>query len=184
MNRHNRAPGVSSHRNTPETPTPWPGLTAQCTLVLPVPCHEWALPSEERVIDGMVFVPKRELHITVAGREAVAAVEHVHGKARAEITLREAFAVCDWRYRRTHRYLRLRKPQPGCPVAGSIIELLDLPDLADFYRALAAAGCVLPTPPAHVTLWTHAVPQGIGLADEAALAELRVGEVPARALGL
>lgn len=166
------------------TPTPWPGLTARRTLVLPVPRREWALLSDARIIDGVAFVPKRELHITVAGREAVAAVEHGHGKARVEAVLREAFVACDWRYRRTHRYLRLRQPRPPAPDAGSIIERLDLPGLADFYRALAASGCVLPVPPAHVTLWTHARPQGIGVADEATLAGLYVRDVPAHELGL
>jgi len=171
-------------RNASVKSTPWPGLTARRTLVLPVPRREWALPSDARIIDGMAFVPKRELHITVAGREAVATVERVHGKACVEAVLREAFAVCDWRYRRTHRYLRLRRPQPPAPDAGSIIEPLDLPGLAEFYRALAAAGCDLPVPPAHVTLWTHARPRGIGVADEAALAESYVRDVSAHELGL
>ncbi len=166
------------------TPTPWPGLTARRTLILPVPRREWGLPSGERIIDDVAFVPKPELHITVAGCEAVAAVENVHGKMRAETVLREAFAACDWHYRRTHRYLRLREPQPPEPDAGSIIERLELPGLTDFYRALAAAGCVLPVPPAHVTLWTHARPRGIGVADEATLAGLCVRDVPAHELGL
>jgi len=165
-------------------PTPWPGLTSRRTLILPVPRREWALPPGERIIDGVAFIPKRELHITLAGRDAIAAVEDAHGNARAEAILREAFAACDWRYRRTHRYLRLRKRQPPKPDAGSIIERLELPGLADFYCALAATGCALPVPPAHVTLWTHARPQGIGVADEAALAELRVRDVQAHELGL
>ena len=68
--------------------------------------------------------------------------------------------------------------------AGSIIELLDMPGLGDFYRVLAARGTALPVPPAHVTLWTHTRPQGIGVADEATLAGLCVREVAAHELGL
>lgn len=166
------------------TSTPWPGLTRQRTLILPAPRREWPLPPGERCIDGVAFVPKRTLHITLAGRDAIAAVEHVHSCERAETVLRKAFVACDWRYRRTRQYLRLRKPQPPEPEAGSIIERLDLPGMADFYRALATAGIAWPVPPAHVTLWTHARPRGIGVPDEATLARLRVRDVSARELGL
>lgn len=162
----------------------WPGLGAQRALILPVSRRAWVLPPGARVIDGLAFVPRPALHITLVGRDAVATVERARGRVHAETLLRQAFAHSDWRYRRSHRYLRLRRPQPPAPDAGSIIERLELPGLEDFYRALAAAGITLPLPPAHVTLWTHARPQGIGVADAAALDRLCVREVQAHELGL
>ncbi|NYZ61463.1 hypothetical protein [Luteimonas deserti] len=164
--------------------TPWPGLSAHDTLTVPVCGPDWALPCGERIVDGLVFVPKAELHITLAGRDAIAAIRARHGGPGAETLLRSAFAACDWRYRRTRRFLRLRRPQPPGPDAGSIIELLELPGLATFYRALADTGTPRPVPPAHVTLWTHARPQGIGVADSDALAALCVREVSLDELGL
>ena len=184
MNRSsNPMPGNDSSGAQP-TPMPWPCLTAQRTLILPVPRGEWALPPGACVIDGVVFLPRLTLHITLAGHDAIAAVEDTHGKAGAEAVLRDAYAACGWHYRRTRHFLRLRKPQPPEPDAGSIIELLDMPGLGDFYRVLAARGTALPVPPAHVTLWTHTRPQGIGVADEATLAGLCVREVAAHELGL
>ncbi len=154
--------------------TPWPGLTPRRTLLLPIPRRDWAPPAMARHVDGLPFLPKSELHVTIAGRAAVAAVARVHGPGRVEPVLRAAFDACDWRYRRTGRVLRLQAPQPTGPPAGAIVECLALPGLAAFYRALAAGGCALPTPPAHVTLWTHRRAQGIGIADDATLARLCV----------
>lgn len=164
--------------------TAWPGLGARRSLVLPVPRAQWSLPPGTRIIDGLAFEPKPELHITLAGRDTVAALDAVLGPRRAEDLLREAFARCDWRWRRTHRYLRLHQVRPTGPDAGAIIEPLELPGLTAFHRALAAAGLDRPVPPAHVTLWTHARPQGIGIADAAALRRIYVREVTADELGL
>lgn len=184
MNRSNDPMHGNDRSRRQPAPMPWPGLTTQRTLILPVPRDAWMLPPGPRVIDGLLFLPRPALHITLAGRDAVAAVEDTHGKEGAEAVLRDAYAACGWRYRRTRHFLRLRKPQPPEPDAGSIIELLDMPALADFYSVLAARGTALPVPPAHVTLWTHARPQGIGVADEATLAGLCVRAVAAHELGL
>lgn len=171
-------------KSDPGTRPCWPGLTTRRTLILPVPSGEWALPPGERVIDGVAFLPQAALHITLANRDAIAAVEGARGQARAEATLLDAFVACDWRYRRTGHFRRLCQAQLPEPDAGSIIEMLDLPGLGEFYRALAAVGMARPVPPAHLTLWTHARPRGIGVPDAATLAELHVRDVSAQELGL
>ncbi len=44
-----------------------PRLSAQHTLVLPIPKATWPLPAHAVILDGLRFEPKKELHITLVG---------------------------------------------------------------------------------------------------------------------
>lgn len=162
----------------------WPGWSQQQTVVLPVSPETWPLPTAPVRIDGIVFAPKRELHVTLIGRALEQELRAAIANGRfAEVELRAAFETLDWRFERSSRHLLLRKPfvEDGqeC-IAHSIIELVDLPAMAAFHARLGALlERALPVPPPHATLYVAGDDGGIGVPDEAALRRLAVRAVSA-----
>src|SRR3546814_5090487 len=75
----------------------------------------------------------------------------------------------DWDLERRDDWLLLRKPLSGngrAAIAHALIELVELPAMAPFQRALGRLlGRQLPLPPPHVTLYTAGRPQGIGVSS-------------------
>lgn len=157
-----------------------PAWTDAGTLLLPVPPATWPPPAAPLRLDGIAFVPKRELHVTLVGRALGAAVRDAGLRAMAL----SACAGLDWRFVRLHAWLRLEK-RAGGRRRHSIIELVDLPAMAALHARLGAAlGRALPVPPTHVTLYTAGDERGIGVPDAAMLARCTVRPVDAAELGL
>lgn len=160
----------------------WPGWTPQKTLVLPISPQAWPPPVETLKVDGLTFLPARELHVTLVGRWLGPALQSDPGRRQA---VREAFMRVDWGYTRTGELLRLEKHElPGSGghgrTIGSIIERIDMPAMAKFYNELAMLlGRGLSIPPPHVTLYTTGRSQGIAVPDMATLQRLTVHEVQA-----
>lgn len=158
----------------------WPGWTPQKTLVLPIWPGLWAPPVETLVVDGLTFLPARELHVTLVGRWLGPALQSDPGRRQA---VRKTFMRLDWDYTRTGELLRLEKHElPGGGGHGrtisSIIERIELPAMAAFYDELAVLlGRGLAIPPPHVTLYTTGRSQGIAVPDVATLQRLTVHEV-------
>lgn len=150
----------------------WPGIGAHGSLVLPLGEDAWAWLAPALALDGHRFERKREFHLTLIGRAGIAQVA-LRCPGPVEDTLREAFDGCDWTCRTTGRFLLLcdRATEPA---ARSVIERVQVPGLAVFHQRLSRRGCTLPLPPAHVTLYTHVQPLGIGVASDAELARLQV----------
>ena len=154
-------------------------------FVLPVPVDRWPPPENGIRLDGLAFDPKTELHITLVGsalgHELQAAFD---GQAGA--TVRQLRDAMDWHFRRSGRQLLLRKrfvEHGRVVVAHSIIELVELPAMAPFHRALGCLlGRQLPLPPAHVTLFTAGHAQGIGVSSPARLRALTVRTLSAHEL--
>ncbi|MGH8030483.1 MAG: hypothetical protein ACREO3_11175, partial [Arenimonas sp.] len=146
------------------------------TLVLPVDPAHWPPPTTPIELDAAPFVPKHELHVTLVGRALGAEVLDAIAAGRIDgRELREAFVAQRWRMRRSGWHLRLRRPAPDDAIE-SVIELVALPAMARFHAWLGSAlGRSLPVPPPHVTVHVRGDPDGIGVADAAALAQLRVG---------
>ena len=161
-------------------PVPIPAWTDAGTLLLPVPATTWPPPSMPLRLDGIAFVPKRELHVTLVGRALGAEL----GESGLREAVASASAALDWRFSRGGRWLRLHKRAEGRR-RDAIIELIELPAMAALYARLAAMlGRAPPVPPAHVTLYTGGDDQGIGLPDAATLARCTVRRVDADELGL
>ena len=161
-------------------PTSRPAWTDAGTLLLPVPATTWPPPSMPLRLDGIAFVPKRELHVTLVGR-ALGADLRASGLCEA---VASAGAALDWRFSRNGRWLRLQKRAEGRR-RDSIIELVELPAMAALYARLATLlGRQPPVPPPHVTLYTGGDDQGIGVPDAATLARCTVRRVDAGELGL
>ena len=156
----------------------WPGWTRQKTLILPVPASRWAPPAHGVALDGIEFAPKRELHATLIGRALGRRLRSAIDRGALEFAdVREMFEAQDWSFRRTDDYLLLRKREPArgrSRTVHSVIELLEMPAMAGFHRALGERlGVELPVPPPHVTLYIAGTRQGIGVPDAAALQALR-----------
>jgi hypothetical protein len=161
-------------------------LSPQHTLVLPIPPRTWPPPARAVTLDGLVFLPKRELHITLIGSELGARLRASVAAPSLDAAIAAAVAGQDWRFTRSGRLLRLQKSiedDGTTRTVGSIIELIDLPAMAPFHAALSRLiGQALPVPPAHVTLYTQGSAKGIGVPSDADLQALRVREVDAAEL--
>ena len=157
-----------------------PAWTDGGTLLLPVAATAWPSPDAPLQLDGIAFVPKRELHVTVVGRTLGA---HLHEAGLQAETLAVA-ATLDWRFERCGQWLRLEARTDGRR-RHSIIERIALPALATLHAWLGARlGRQLAVPPPHVTLYTSGDDRGIGVPDAASLARLSVRAVDAAELGL
>lgn len=151
-------------------PKHWPGFTPAGSLVIDLPVDAWPPPSASIEIDGRVFEPKSELHVTVAGKALGARLREVAG-------IETIFAAQDWWLRPTREHLRIGKMKPEGYVE-TIIERIEMPALASFITAVSAAlGEPIEPPPPHVTLFTSGDPEGIGIPDEASLQRMLVGRV-------
>lgn len=157
-----------------------PGWTGAGTLLLPIAATAWPLPATPLSLDGIGFVPKRELHVTVVGRALGAEL----GEAGLRDAVASACAPLDWRFDRCGHWLRLQA-RAGGRRRHSIIERIELPALGVLYATLGALlGRRPPVPPAHVTLYTTGDEQGIGVPDATALARRTVRRIDAGELGL
>ncbi|MEO5962292.1 MAG: hypothetical protein ABIP87_02515 [Thermomonas sp.] len=148
--------------------------------MLPIPPERWPPPVEPLKVDGLTFLPARNLHVILVGRWLGPALQNDAARRQA---VREAFMRLDWYYTRTGGLLHLEKRQlPGSGgkgrTIGSIIERIDMPAMARFYNDLALMlGREMSIPPPHVTLYTAGRTQGIAVPDVATLRRLTVHEV-------
>ena len=117
----------------------WPGWSAAHTLVLPVRVEGWAPPAVGVTLDGVAFVPKRELHVTLVGGALGRELHAVSGEAGRERVSRAAFEAQDWSFVRRGRWLLLRKQVGGASrtaVFHSVIECIAMPAMGRFHAAL------------------------------------------------
>lgn len=154
--------------------TRWPGFGSGATVVVPVDRATWAPPAAPVTLAGVVFAPKRELHVTIVGKALGARlVPH-------EAEVAALFEPLDWSFRRTHRLVHVRRVVDGV-VEQALVERIEQPAMAAFHGELARLlGAGLPVPPAHVTLYVAGTNDGIGLPDDETLARWAVGEIELR----
>jgi hypothetical protein len=154
---------------------PWPGFGAPGSLVLPLPATSFAsLPDELRLDDGLLLARKREFHVTLFDSKVGARLhEPAAGGAPAQ-ALAGLFAGFDWQWRsRGERWLLLDAAHE--PARHSVIELIEMPALAEFRAAVGVLlGEPLPATPAHVTLYVAPGQRGIGIRDFDAFERLRL----------
>lgn len=159
----------------------WPGFRDDGALILPLQAAAFLPPRAPRRLrlDGQVLERKRELHMTVLGRDQGQQVTGALGESR----LRALFESFDWQMRGTGRHALLHKTKQewqGPVEAWSVIEHLQAPSLAGFRHALAEEGRLpLDSGVPHVTLYVAGDPYGIGVPDVAAYRALFVREVAA-----
>lgn len=142
----------------------WPGWSNENTLVLPV---DEPPPDSALDVGGRRFDPRKSLHITLVGRALGAELRQSLGE-RLEIATRPAFEALDWTHERSGRRLVIEREDTtddgSRGTVASVVELVELPALAYYYRWLGELlGRELPVPPPHITLYTHGKAKGIGI---------------------
>lgn len=149
----------------------WPAPGGGDSLVLPIAPADWPPPGDGIEVDGVALAPKPELHVTVIGSRLGGELRTTFAQPWLATAVAAALDVQDWRFTRSGRHWLLRKPyvEDGRQqVTHSVIERIELPAMAPFYRELGRLlGRQLPVPPPHVTLYVAGRKQGIGVSSEA-----------------
>lgn len=153
----------------------WRTLRAdRLTQTIDLPGYGRALPPR-LLVDGRSFVRKGEFHLTVVGSALGGRLlAWIDAGLLDERALAALFETGRWVLRPLAQGCLLSRPAAGGRQS-SVVQLVDVPALAAFYRQLRRllpAAAVVPTPPAHVTLYTRNVPLGIGVSSEQALRRL------------
>lgn len=157
---------------------PWPGFSAQGTLVLPLPGAAFADVCGQLRCAGLVLQAKREFHVTVLNRRRAAAFLVPPMPDAEPLDLPRLFAALDWHWHRLGETWLLRRRGEDGRLLHSVIERLHMPALNQFREALQyLSRHELPPTPAHVTLFTAGSDRGIGLDSEADFARYRVRPV-------
>jgi hypothetical protein len=155
----------------------WPGFNDNDTVLIDMSNEPFDLPKSSFYINGQHFVRKDELHVTLLGSKLGRLLQDRQATDPAsEDDIRAIFEAIDWSYAQTGPCYLLSR-QRGAIRQGSIIMLIDMPGLKVFYEALIDKGYIekdTPLPPAHVTLYTHNNPHGIGVPNQDVLETLSI----------
>jgi hypothetical protein len=151
------------------------GWSRQRGLVMPVAEHPLraALPVET-CVDGLTLTRKHEFHLTLLDRsEAQRAAASI-----SDQPLLDLIHGLDWEAQPDGLPWLIRDQRRDGGWRYSVIQLVELPALARFRNAIAAA-CAhsLPAMPAHITLYVAGDPAGIGLGSHTRFEALRQRQV-------
>jgi hypothetical protein len=144
----------------------WPGINSKGTVLRKLAYESFHLSKILVLIDGIYFAPKEELHVTLIGEKVGSILqEKIKQVPSTNELLEHVFEDIDWSFKRSgpvHILSRLNNDV----VQKSVIMLIDMPGMTTFYRQLKSYDLIpdtTPVPPAHVTLYTHNCPYGIGV---------------------
>jgi len=146
----------------------WPGFSDDGTVLIELSPETFCLAKHAVDIGGEYFVAKEELHITLVGSKLGSMIlNKIKSDRTINNLLKNTFEEINWSYQATDIVHILSRLKDGL-IEKSIILPLDMPGLAGFYDQLKLHGIidtVTPIPPAHVTLYTHNCPLGIGVSS-------------------
>ncbi len=131
---------------------------------------------EKRVtFEERAFELKDEFHITILSREAAEAVrKHLEENPEQEEQVRGLIEESNWEFRKLERFYHVQEE----PEAETIIQMVEVPGLASFFRRLSElVGKELEMPPMHVTLYMRNTEKGIGLPTQAEFEKLAQKQV-------
>lgn len=155
----------------------WPGFNDNDTVLIDMSNEPFHLPVDTFYINGQRFVRKEELHVTLIGSKLGSQLQDSCLPSPAtEENLKTIFEAIDWSYLQSGPVHQLSRKR-GAVRQGSIIMLIDMPGMNEFYDTLIKQGYIdkdTPLPPAHVTLYTYNNPHGIGVPDQVMLEALSV----------
>jgi len=144
----------------------WPGINSKGTVLIKLPYETFYLSRILVLIDDMYFAPKDELHVTLAGEKVGTILQDKIKRVPSTGKLLEhVFNDIDWSFKQSgpvHILSRLNNDVSQ----KSVIMLIDMPGMTTFYQQLKLYDLIpdsTPIPPAHVTLYTHNCPHGIGV---------------------
>jgi hypothetical protein len=144
----------------------WPGFNANGTVIIELEPEVFGLTESAVDIDGETFEAKAEHHVTVIGTELGLTLQQaIASDHEVDSLLAKSFATIDWSFEQTgpvHLLSRVKDSR----LEKSVILLISMPGLADFYRHMITLGLIpaeTQIPPAHITLYTKNCPNGIGV---------------------
>jgi hypothetical protein len=157
--------------------TNWPGFNNTGNVIIQLASDAVKLDNNGIIVAGETFTPKDELHITIIGSTLG---DHILQKLRqlnqSDRLLQETFENFDWSYETTGPVHMLSR-RTGVEYQKSVILLVDMPAMTDFYNALKSIDLITeatPVPPAHITMYTRNCPVGIGVPNPDVLETLTV----------
>lgn len=158
----------------------WPGFNEKDSVVIELAREDFCLAKTKVVLHGEIFTPKEELHVTLIGSElGVILQEKIkHNKSISQL-LEKTFEAIDWSFKQTGPIHFLARSKEGV-VEKSIILLIEMHGVTDFYAQLKTLGLIdpaTPVPPPHVTLYTQNCALGIGVPGNEALKRLTMKTV-------
>lgn len=169
-----------------------PRFSDSKALLLPLDPNEFGLGEEKVRLNGRMFDPKEEVHVTLVGKGLGVQLEMaMRENHQIAALIASVIDETDWSFLDRNRMYQLRKDKEiagddgvlSMVTAESIIAMVDVPGIASLYDAISTVfGETYEPPPAHVTLYTRIDPQGIGLPNQAAFDQYMIGEVSAHDL--
>lgn len=120
------------------------------------------------------YKAKDEYHVTAIGLELAGLIQD-HGKAARVKSLIDSFT---WTIEISNQYIELAKDDVSGVHRQSIIGMVDVSELTQFYGQLVnILDITIDLPPAHVTLYTKNYDRGIGLYNENDLLRFKVRDL-------
>jgi len=163
----------------------WPGFNEKGTVIIELDPETFCIAKNIINVLGKSFIAKDEFHVTLIGTQAgLILLDKIKYNNAINKILESTFESIDWSFKQTGS-LNILSRKKGRTVQKSIIMLLEMPGVAEFYRQLTTSGLFgpeTPVPPAHVTLFTHNCPLGIGVPGDKVLKQLTVKTLPVSTL--
>lgn len=168
------------------------GFTEEDTLLIPLHLQDFELAPKGIRYRDKAFEPKREVHITIVGRDLGRELEELYASdpvihARLKRIVSEApWRQAGWRYQKMRSmyhvadYKQVESPEGETEIvhAESIILMVEAPGVGTFFGQLSEiVGRPLEVPPLHVTLYTRNYPHGIGIPNRGTFNKLVIKEV-------
>lgn len=159
----------------------WPGFNEKGTVIIELEAEIFCIAKNTINVLGKSFIAKDEFHVTLIGTQAgLIILDKIKYNKAINKLLEKTFESIDWSFKQTGS-VNILSRKKGRTVQKSIIMLLEMPGVAEFYRQLRTSGLFgpeTPVPPAHVTLFTHNCPLGIGVSGDEVLKQLTVKTLP------
>jgi hypothetical protein len=133
-------------------------------LLVKVDLKEYGYSKTRVKYQGTVLEPKDELHITVISQDGAQRLANFMQENQAgKEKVKSLIEGTDWSFRKQDRFFWIQEEEG----VETIIQMVEVPGMADFFRSLSQiTGLGLEPPPAHVTLFMRGTEKGIGLPEK------------------
>lgn len=163
----------------------WPGVNENGTVLIDLSAESFCLARHDIEVLGEMFTPKDELHVTlISGEIGLRFQQQIKQDKTIDSLLAKTFEEIDWSYEQKGPVHILSRKNESI-IQKSVIMLVEMRGVTEFYDQLKALGLIettTPVPPAHVTMYTHNCPLGIGVPDQKMLDILTIKKLSLNAL--
>ena len=147
----------------------WPGFNDKGTVLIKLDSDSFCLSKKNIEINGDTFTPKDEILVTLIGTKLGSIIlDKIKQDKTIDSLLGKIFEDIDWSFEQTGPVHILSRKKDKI-LQKSIIMLIKMHGVKVFYEQLISLGLMdveIPVPPAHVTMYTHNCPLGIGVPNQ------------------